>query len=119
MLQETFYVKRELIIHRLLEIGLFTKDDYDQFADKIREQEKVWQEYSEKERKDKENQGNKVKDKNNRYVARKTIENNGLLLCKVLLLGFEEDYFSEEDLSGLLGIEEMHIPAFIAEMKKW
>jgi hypothetical protein len=34
-------------------------------------------------------------------------------------MGYGEGYFSKQDMSGLLGIKEKHIPAFIAEVARW
>lgn len=40
-------------------------------------------------------------------------------ICKVLLIGYSEGYFSKQEVSGLLGIKEKHIPEFLKEVAKW
>jgi transcriptional regulator with XRE-family HTH domain len=52
-------------------------------------------------------------------IISEAVDNNGFAFCKVLYLGYCEDLFSIQDLSGLLGLGEEHIPAFIAEVGKW
>jgi hypothetical protein len=40
-------------------------------------------------------------------------------ICKALLIGYSDGYFSKQEMSGLLGIKEKHISKFLMEVAKW
>ncbi|MDR1546193.1 MAG: ImmA/IrrE family metallo-endopeptidase [Deltaproteobacteria bacterium] len=110
---DRFCVSKEVIIRRLYDTDNLTKDDYNTHLSEIR------QNY------ESEREANKIarqEDKNKsipRNISKEAIDKNSSAICHIMFLGYGEGYFSQQDLSGLLGIKEKHIPKFIAEVSKW
>lgn len=108
-----FSVSKEVVIRRLLDTKWFTQDEYDTFANEIhqnflqqREAEKIARQ---------EGRGRKIL----RNVSREAIDKNSPTICKILLIGYGDGYFSKQEVSGFLGIKGKHIPKFFAEVAKW
>jgi Zn-dependent peptidase ImmA (M78 family) len=110
---DTFCVSREVIIRRLLDTGSFTRDEYDTYANEIRREFESEREAERMARK--EGHGSTIF----KNPPREAVDKNSSAICRILLLGYGEGYFSKQDISGLLGIKEKHIPDFIAEVAKW
>ena len=108
-----FSVSKEVIIRRLLDTGRFLHDEYDTFANEIR------QAYLEEKEADKlARQEGRAKPipKN---VNREAIDKTSPSICRVLFSGYTDGFFSRQEVSGLLGIKERHIPKFLEEVAKW
>lgn len=108
-----FSISKEVIIRRLLDTNRFSKDKYNNFADEI------WQTLSWQKEEDKlarqEGRGKPVL----KNVSREAIDKTSPTICRVLLIGYSDGYFSKQEVSGFLRIKEKHIPNFLAEVSKW
>lgn len=51
-------------------------------------------------------------------MSREAIDKTSSAICRVLLIGHSDGYFSKQEVSGFLGIKEKHIPKFFAEVEK-
>ncbi len=108
-----YSVSKEVAARRLFDTNWVTKDKYDTIANEIhqnfleeREAEKIAR---------KEGRGRKIP----KNVSREAIDKTSSNLCKILSVGYNEGYFSKQDVSGYLGIKEKHIKKFLAEVGKW
>ena len=110
---DRFSVSREVITRRMFDTGRFTKDAYDTFTNEIRRSFEQEREAAKVARSEGRTQPVP------RNVSREAVDKTSTSLCRVLLIGYGEGIFSKQDLSGLLGIKEKHIPKFIAEVAKW
>lgn len=113
IIADRFSVSREVITRRMLDTGRFTKDAYDTFTSEIRRSFEQEREAAKVARSEGRTQPVP------RNVSREAVDKTSTSLCRVLLIGYGEGIFSKQDLSGLLGIKEKHIPKFIAEVAKW
>jgi len=110
---DRFSVSREVITRRMFDTGRFTKDAYDTFTNEIRQSFEQEREAAKVARSEGRTQPI------SRNISREAVDKTSASLCRVLLIGYGEGLFSKQDLSGLLGIKEKHIPKFIAEVAKW
>lgn len=113
VISERFSVSKEVITRRLYDTGHFSKDQYDTFTSEIRqffEQEREAEKIARKE-------GNAIPIPRN--MIREAVDKNSAAICRVLLIGYGEGFFSKQDLSGHLGVKEKHISKFILEVAKW
>jgi len=110
---DRFSVSREVITRRMFDTGRFTKDAYDTFTNEIRQSFQQEREAAKVARSEGRTQPI------SRNISREAVYKTSASLCRVLLIGYGEGLFSKQDLSGLLGIKEKHIPKFIAEVAKW
>ena len=110
---DRFSVSREVITRRLFDTGRFSKDAYDTFTNEIRQSYEQEREAAQIARS--EGRATPIP----RNMSREAVDKTSASICRVLLIGYGEGYFSKQDLSGLLGIKEKHIPKFIAEVAKW
>lgn len=108
-----FSISKEVIIRRLLDTNRFSKDEYNNFADEIR-QTLSWQKEEDKLARQ-EGRGKPVL----KNVSREAIDKTSPTICRVLLIGYSDGYFSKQEVSGFLRIKEKHIPNFLAEVSKW
>jgi Zn-dependent peptidase ImmA (M78 family) len=108
-----FCISREVITRRLYDTGKFTENEYLTYVNKISRDFESEREAKKKERQ--EGRGEQIP----RNPPREAVDMNSSAICRVLFLGYGEGYFSKQDLSGLLGIKEKYIPAFIAEVAGW
>lgn len=108
-----FSISKEVVIRRLLDIKRFTQDEYDTFANEIH-QNFIQQKEAEKLAR-KEGRGQPIP----KNVSREAVDKTSAALCRVLLIGYSDGYFSKQEVSGFLGIKEKHIPKFLAEVAKW
>lgn len=108
-----YCVSKEVIIRRLYDTGRMSKDEYDTYANEIRQNF------------EKERQAQKVARKEGRapniakVPSREAIDKTSPAICKVLLIGYSDGYFTKQEVSGLLRIKEKHIPKFLTEVAKW
>lgn len=109
-ISERFSVSKEVIARRLYDTGRFSRDEYDTFSSEIQQSFLLERETERIARR-----GQAIP----RNMSREAVDKNSTAICRVLLLGYGEGYFNKQDLSGLLGIKEKHIPRFIAEVTKW
>jgi Zn-dependent peptidase ImmA (M78 family)/transcriptional regulator with XRE-family HTH domain len=112
-MSERFSVSKEVITRRLFDTSHFSKDEYDTFTNEIRQPFEQEREAAKIARM--EGRGQSIP----RNVSREAVDKNSAAICRVLLIGYGEGFFSKQDLSGLLGIKEKHIQKFIAEVAKW
>jgi hypothetical protein len=112
-LASRYSVSKEVVIRRLFDTQRFTQDEYDTFADEIR-RDFLQQRETEKIARA-EGRGQKIV----KNVSREAIDKTSPTICKVLLTGYSDGFFSKQDVSGLLGIKERHIPKFLSEVAKW
>jgi Zn-dependent peptidase ImmA (M78 family) len=110
---EKFRVSREVIIRRLYDIDRITKNEYFTYVDKIRCDFESEREAKKNDRQEGDGKYIPIK------PSQKAVDKNSSAICRVLFLGYGEGYFSKQDVSGLLGIKEKYIPAFIAEVAGW
>ncbi|MCL2811005.1 MAG: ImmA/IrrE family metallo-endopeptidase [Clostridia bacterium] len=110
---DRFRVSREVIIRRLLDTGCISKDAYDTYSNEIRHSFEQEREAARVARQ--EGRGEPIP----RNISREAVDMNSTAICRILLVGYGEGYFSKQDVSGLLGIKEKHIPKFIEEVAKW
>lgn len=108
-----FCVSKEVITRRLYDTSRISKDEYDVYANKILqifENERQAQKVARQEGRS----SNIAK-----VPSREAVDKTSPAICKVLLIGYSEGYFSKQEVSGLLGIKEKHIPEFLKEVAKW
>lgn len=110
---DKFSISREVIVRRLFDTARFSKDEYDTFANELQASFEAEREAS------KIAQAEGREDPYKRNMTREAIDKTSSSMCKILLLGFGEGYFTKQDVSGLLGIKEKHIPKFVTEVSKW
>ena len=108
-----FSISKEVVIRRLLDTRRFTQDEYDTFANEIR-QNFVQQREAEKMARQ-EGRGQSIP----KNVSREAIDKTSPTICRILLMGYSDGYFSKQEVSGFLGIKEKHIPKFLAEVARW
>ena len=108
-----FSISKEVVIRRLLDTNRFAQDEYDTFANEIR-QNFLQQREAEKLARQ-EGRGQSIP----KNVSREAIDKTSPTICRILLIGYSDGYFSKQEVSGFLGIKEKHIPKFIAEVAKW
>lgn len=108
-----FNISKEVVIRRLLDTRWFTQDEYDTFANEIRQNFLQQREADKLARQ--EGRGPSIY----KNVSREAIDKTSPTICRILLIGYTDGYFSKQDVSGYLGIKEKHIPKFIAEVAKW
>ena len=108
-----FSVSKEVVTRRLLDTGRFTKDEYDTYANEIRQ--KFLQEKEEMKTARLEGRSQQIP----KNMPREAIDKTSPSICRILLLGHSDGYFSKQEVSGFLGIKEQHIPKFFKEVAKW
>lgn len=108
-----FNVSKEVITRRLFDTNHFAQDEYDIYTNEIRQNFE-----SERQAQKIARQEGRVP-KIAKVPSREAVDKNSSAICRVLLFGYGEGYFSKQDVSGLLGIKEKHISAFITEVAKW
>lgn len=109
----SFNISKEVVVKRLLDTKRFTQDEYDTFTNEIR-QNYLQQREAEKIARQ-EGRGQLIP----QNVSRDAVDKNSPTICKILLIGYTDGYFSKQKVSGFLGIKEKHIPKFVAEVAKW
>lgn len=107
-----FSISREVITRRLYDTGRISKDIYDTFTNEIRHSFEQKREAARIARQ--EGKGQMIP----RSMSREAVDKNSTAICRVLLIGYGEGLFNKQDLSGLLGIKEKHIPKFISEVAR-
>ncbi|MDR1821327.1 MAG: ImmA/IrrE family metallo-endopeptidase [Oscillospiraceae bacterium] len=108
-----YSVSKEVIARRLYDTSRISKYEYDTYANEIRqnfENEKQAQKLARQE-----SRGHKIV----KVPSREAVDKTSPAICKVLLIGYSDGYFSKQEVSGLLGIKEKHIPKFLTEVAKW
>jgi len=108
-----FSISKEVMARRLHDTERFSRDVYITFANEIRQiflQERDAARIARQEGKGKPVYTN---------VSRDAIDKTSSTICRILLIGHSDGYFSKQEVSGLLGIKEKHIPKFLAEVAKW
>lgn len=113
IIAKKFSVSKEVITRRLYDTNWISKDEYDTYVNEIR-QNFLQEREAEKIARQK-GRGKQVF----KNVSRDAIDKTSSAICKVLLIGYSDGYFSKQEVSGLLGIKEKHIPKFLAEVAKW
>ena len=112
-LANKFNISKEVITRRLYDTNRFSKDEYNTFTNEIRD---VFIQEREKLNAGKQ-QGIDTGFRKNISMA--AVDKTSPAICRVLLLGYSDGYFNKQDVSGLLGIKEKHVPKFFAEVRKW
>lgn len=107
-----FNVSREVINRRFFDTGRYSKDVYDKFANEIRQSFEQEREAAKMARQ--QGQSSIL-----RNISREAIDRNSVSFCRVLFIGYCEGVFSKQDISGILGIKEKHVPKFISEVARW
>lgn len=110
---KNFCVSKEVITRRLYDINRILKDEYDTYTNIIRQnflQEREANKIARREGREKPIYKN---------VSRDAVDKISPAICKVLYVGYSDGYFSKQEVSGLLGIKEKHIPKFLTEVAKW
>lgn len=111
-LSNIYSVSREVIIRRILDLGYMNKSLFEEKMEQYKielDEDKVAQ------RKASENgQSNFFTN-----VPRDTFDKNGSSMCKALYKGFNQDLYSQWDVSNYLGIKPKHIPKLFEEVIRW
>jgi Zn-dependent peptidase ImmA (M78 family)/transcriptional regulator with XRE-family HTH domain len=113
VIAKKYCVSKEVIVRRLYDTSRISKDEYDTYANEIRqnfENERQAQKIARQE--------GKVP-KIAKVPSREAVDKISPAICKVLFIGYSDGYFSKQEVSGLLGIKEKHIPKFLTEVAKW
>ncbi|MCE5177106.1 MAG: ImmA/IrrE family metallo-endopeptidase [Caldisericales bacterium] len=108
-----YSVSKEVITRRLYDTSRISKDEYDTYANEIRQ--KFLQEKEANRIAHQEGRGKQVPIN----VSRNALDKTSSAICKVLLIGYSDGYFSKQEVSGLLGIKEKNISEFLTEVAKW
>lgn len=108
-----YNVSKEVITRRLYDTDRISKDEYEAYANEIRQNF------------ENERQALKVTRQEGKAPTivkvpyREAVDKTSPAICKALLIGYSDGYFSKQEVSGLLGIKEKHIPKFLMEVAKW
>lgn len=113
IISERFSVSKEVITRRLFDTDHLSKDEYDTFTNEIRQSFEQEREAAKIARTESGGQGVP------RNMSREAVDKTSASICRVLLIGYGEGYFSKQDLSGHLGIKEKHISKFVLEVARW
>jgi Zn-dependent peptidase ImmA (M78 family)/transcriptional regulator with XRE-family HTH domain len=113
LIADRFSISKEVVIRRLFDTQRFTQDEYDTFANEIRQ---IFLQERESEKKARQEGRAKPVFAN---ISRDAIDKTSPSVCRVLLIGYSDGFFSKQEVSGFLGIKEKHIPKFFAEVAKW
>jgi len=108
-----FSISKEVIIRRLLDIKQFTQDEYDTFANEIRQAFLQQREVEKIARKE----GHRQPILKN--VSREAFDKTSPAICRILLIGFSDGYFS---ISGEYQCDVIFLidrDLFICECKSW
>lgn len=108
-----YNVSKEVITRRLYDTSRISKEEYDTYTNEIR------QNFEKKRQAQKVAQQEGNHSKFYTVPSREAVDKTSPAICKVLLIGYSDGYFSKQEVSGLLGIKEMHIPKFLTEVAKW
>lgn len=108
-----FNISKEVITRRLYDTQRFSKDEYDTFTSEIRQ---IFLQERETEKLARQEGSGKTVYTN---VSREAVDKTSPTICRILLIGYSDGYFSKQEVSGFLGIKEKHIPKFFAEVAKW
>ena len=112
-ISERYRVSKEVIARRLYDTGYFKKDEYDKVANEIQQSFHKEREAAKQARTEAGEQGIP------RNMSREAIDKTSASVCRLLLIGYGEGYFSKQDISGLLGVKEKHITKFLSEVTRW
>lgn len=107
-----FCVSREVVIRRLLDLGIIGVDDYDLYYNQIN----LELEQSKAEQKLLRESGKKLGYRN---VSQEIINKTSSRICNILYHGYTEEYFSKRDIAAHLGIAQKHINKFLQEVVGW
>lgn len=113
IMAKRFSISKEVIARRLFDTNHFSQDEYDTFTNEIRQiflQERESEKIARQEGK-----GTKIP----KNMSREAVDKTSSAICRVLLIGYSEGYFSKQEVSGFLGIKEKHVPKFFSEVAKW
>ncbi|OQB26275.1 MAG: hypothetical protein BWY11_00015 [Firmicutes bacterium ADurb.Bin182] len=108
-----YSVSKEVITRRLYDTNRISKDEYDTYANEIRQN--FLQEREADRLARQEGRGQTIP----KNMSREAVDKTSTAICRVLLIGYSDGYFSKQEVSGLLGIKEKHIPKFLTEVAKW
>jgi len=111
-ISKKFNISKEVVTRRLLDTSRITKGEYDTLSNEIRQ--KFLQEREAGRIARQEGRGRQIPTN----VSREAIDKTSPAICRALLIGYSDGYFSKQEVSGFLGIKEKHIPKFIAEVAK-
>ena len=108
-----FCVSKEVVVRRLLDAGYLTQEGYEGYVAEIRRIFEVEREAERIARR--EGRGRSIP----KSPARTAADKNSSFTCRALLIGYGEGYFSKQEISGILGMKEKHVPKFLSEVGKW
>lgn len=108
-----FSVSREVVVRRLLNTGRITQGEYEIICSHFK------QEIENDREKQKIARQNGLSTGIPRNMSREAYDKTSTTVCKALLRGYAEDYFSKQDISHHLGINLKHIDNFLTEALKW
>jgi Zn-dependent peptidase ImmA (M78 family) len=112
-ISKRFSVSKEVVTRRLFDTGKLSKDVYDTYNNEIKQMYLQEREAEKIARREGGSQGIP------RNMSREAVDKTSPSICKVLLIGHSDGYFSKQEVSGFLGIKEQHVPKFFAEVAKW
>ncbi len=112
-LSSEFCVSREVIVRRLLDLGLISRSEYLSFYQQFEtelEIEKI------KRKTEAESGNNKPFAVN---MAYKIFDRNSPSVCQGLLYGYNENVLSKRDIAKHLGMNIKHVDRFLVEVSRW
>ncbi len=113
-LAKKFSVSKEVIIRRLLDLGHIDYTIYDTYADEFRRDVELQKE----ERKLAKQEGRSLPSPK-KVVSREAVDRTSAAVCKVLCRGYENEFYSKQDIARHLGISQKHVNKFLMEVAAW
>ena len=112
---DKFCVSKEVVIRRMLDVSppIVSQDEYvyfmDKFTDLMRREREI---AKEKEKKT-------GKPSFFRKPSQEAVDRTSVSLSQCFLRGYEQRYFSRQDVGGYLGIGQTHVKKYLTEVARW
>ncbi len=108
-----FSVSREVIIRRLLNLGVIDSMGYDTYAAELQHEIDLERE----ERRNARKNGKTITIP--RDISREAIDRTSPSVSRIMYQGFKEEVFSKQDIARHLGIAQKHVNKYLWEVAKW
>lgn len=111
-MSKKFSISKEVVIRRLLDTKRIIQDEYDNLTNEIHQN--FLKEQERKKLLRQNGDGQRIP----RNINREAVDKTSPTICRILLTGYSDGYFSKQDVSGFLGINEKYIPQFFNDVMK-
>ena len=108
-----FSVSREVIVRRLLDIGIISSSEFDNFSKLIKD------EFEREKEEMKQARAAGYSSPIPLNVSRNTFDKASPFVSKVFLYGFNDNYYTKRDIARHFGINQKHIDKYLLEVSKW